>query len=101
VLGEIKEVPDIAIEIVITSGGIDKLEVYRGLEVPEVWFWQDNQFVIYGLQNQTYQQIKRSNLLPELDFSVLTRYVSWTNQTQAVKAYRAAIKESINYKDCL
>jgi hypothetical protein len=30
------QVPDIAIEVVWTSGGIDKLEVYRGLDVPEV-----------------------------------------------------------------
>jgi len=30
--------PDIAIEVIRTSGGIDKLEVYRGPEVPEVWF---------------------------------------------------------------
>jgi len=32
--------PDIAIEVAKTSGGIDKLKVYRGLGVPEVWFWQ-------------------------------------------------------------
>jgi Uma2 family endonuclease len=35
------ERPDIAIEVVWTSGGIDKLAVYRGLGVPEVWFRQD------------------------------------------------------------
>src|SRR5207247_1067652 len=34
------DVPDIAIEVVQTSGGIDKLEVYRGLGVREVWFWR-------------------------------------------------------------
>jgi Uma2 family endonuclease len=34
--GQLKEVPDIAIEVVIKSGGIDKLSVYQGLEVPEV-----------------------------------------------------------------
>jgi hypothetical protein len=33
--------PDIAIEVVWTSGGVDKLEVYRGLGVPEVWVWQN------------------------------------------------------------
>ena len=35
-LGTLAEIPDIAIEIALTSGGIDKLEVYRGLQVPEV-----------------------------------------------------------------
>ncbi|MFM6842180.1 MAG: Uma2 family endonuclease, partial [Dolichospermum sp.] len=39
-----KEVPDLAIEVVVTSGGIDKLEVYKRLAVAEVWFFQNNQF---------------------------------------------------------
>jgi Uma2 family endonuclease len=44
VLGEgEKEVPDIAIEIVL-SHGIDELEVYRGLGVPEVWSFEDGHF---------------------------------------------------------
>ncbi len=35
-----KEIPDIAIEVIITSGGVDKLEKYRRWGVPEVWFYQ-------------------------------------------------------------
>ena len=35
-----KELPDLAIEIVLTSGGVDKLKVYQKLGVKEVWFWQ-------------------------------------------------------------
>lgn len=61
-LSELKEVPDIAIEIVITSDGVDKLEVYRGLGVPEVWFWQDSQFSLYRLGEQRY------NLLTAINF---------------------------------
>ena len=38
-LGGKKELPDIAIEVVITSGNVDKLEIYKGLGVQEVWFW--------------------------------------------------------------
>ena len=33
--------PDLVIEGVWTSGGIDKLEIYRHLQIPEVWFWID------------------------------------------------------------
>ena len=36
-----KQLPDLAIEVVWTSGGIDKLEIYRRLGVGEVWFWRD------------------------------------------------------------
>jgi Uma2 family endonuclease len=40
-----KSVPDIAIEVVVTSGGIDSLEVYKGLKVPEVWFGKITNFL--------------------------------------------------------
>lgn len=32
--------PDLAIEVVWTSGGINKLDVYGALGVREVWFWR-------------------------------------------------------------
>jgi Uma2 family endonuclease len=35
-----KESPDLAIEVIVTSGSIDRLELYRRLGVREVWFWQ-------------------------------------------------------------
>ena len=31
--------PDLAIEVIFTSGGIDKLEAYKRLAISEVWFW--------------------------------------------------------------
>ncbi len=35
-INQLKEFPDLAIEVTLTSGGIDKLAVYKGLEIPEV-----------------------------------------------------------------
>lgn len=94
--GELKEVPDIAIEIVITSGSIDKLAVYQGLGVKEVWFWQNQQFSFYQLQQPiaNYVASDRSGLLPNLDPSLLAKYMGESNQTQAVKAYRNALRQS-------
>nr|WP_278003443.1 Uma2 family endonuclease [Nodosilinea sp. TSF1-S3] len=93
-LGELHEVPDIALEIVITSGGVDKLEVYRGLGVQEVWFWQNQQISIYGLVDPGggYATLERSQLLPWLDVALLANYVDRPSQTQAVKAYRQALR---------
>jgi Uma2 family endonuclease len=87
-LGELGEVPDIAIEIAITSGGIDKLSVYQGLGVTEVWFWQNDQFILYRLQEEAYKQIARSEFLPDLDLVLLSQFVNYDNQTEAVIAYR-------------
>jgi len=44
-----KDYPDLGIEVVFTSGGIDKLEKYRRFNVPEVWFWQNGQLSVYVL----------------------------------------------------
>lgn len=87
-LGELRQVPDIAIEIAITSGGINKLSVYQGLGVTEVWFWQDNQFSLYRLREEEYKKIDQSEFLPDLDLVLLGKFVNYGNQTEAVIAYR-------------
>ncbi len=88
------EIPDIAIEVVWTSGGIDKLEVYRGLGVPEVWFWQDGALRMYSLRDNTYVAISRSGFLPDLDPELIGRFMSGLSQTQAVRAFRKALRTS-------
>ncbi|MDJ0536743.1 MAG: Uma2 family endonuclease [Xenococcaceae cyanobacterium] len=90
-LGELGELPDIAIEIALTSGGIDKLSVYQGLGVKEVWFWQNNQFILYRLREEEYANIDRSEFLPDLDLVLLSKFVNYDNQTEAVIAYRDSL----------
>jgi len=94
-LGELHEVPNIALEIVLTSGGIDKLEVYKGLGVQEVWFWQNQHMRIYGLVDGEigYKSLETSQCLPQLDVALLASYVDRPSQTQAVKAYRQALRD--------
>jgi Uma2 family endonuclease len=74
-IGEKKENPDLAIEVNITSGSIDKLEKYKRFNITEVWFWQDNQFALYRLCDHNYEQISRSEFFPDLDIDLLTRCV--------------------------
>ena len=42
--------PDLALEVVHTHGGLDKLEVYRRLGVREVWFWIDGEISVHALR---------------------------------------------------
>ena len=90
-VGVIKEVPDIAIEVIVWSGGIDRLEVYRGLEVPEVWFWEDGRLTLHQLEGDRYRPAARSRLLPALDLEQLLAFVRPDAQTEAVRAYREAL----------
>jgi Uma2 family endonuclease len=85
-------VPDLAIEVVWTSGGIDKLEVYRGLGVPEVWFWQNSALRIHHLEDDAYVERPRSRLLPDLDPNLIVRFMGYRSQIQAVQGLRAALR---------
>jgi Uma2 family endonuclease len=92
-----KDFPDLAIEVVITSGGINRLELYRRLGVREVWFWQNNNFSIYHLREEIpsqlvptfgYEQITYSELLPDLDMNLLAECVRNPNPLAAAKEFR-------------
>ncbi len=74
-LGEKKENPDLAIEINITSGSIDKLEKYKRFQITEVWFWENNQLSLFRLRNDNYEEISRSELLPELNVNLFATCV--------------------------
>ncbi|MBW4538124.1 MAG: Uma2 family endonuclease [Myxacorys chilensis ATA2-1-KO14] len=93
-IGTEKEFPDIAIEVVKTSGGINKLEVYQGLEVPEVWFWRNNKFSVYCLRGNHYEQMIRSEFLPNLDLELLASFVLNPEPLDAVLQFREAIRAS-------
>ncbi|WP_238559801.1 Uma2 family endonuclease [Planktothrix rubescens] len=87
-----KEIPDLVIEVILTSGGVNKLEIYQRLNVPEVWFWQNNQLSIYGLQNQHYQKIDQSLLLPELDLELLQQFILYPQQLAAIQTFRQQLR---------
>jgi Uma2 family endonuclease len=89
-----RDVPDIAIEVVIKSAGIDKLSIYRGLGVSEVWFWEGGAFHLHGLGPEGYVEISRSKLVPGLDFDLLATLVRRDDQHQAVREFRDRIREA-------
>jgi hypothetical protein len=67
---------------------VNKLDIYQGLGVTEVWQWQNGQFQIYHLRSTGYEVIASSELLPNLDFLLLTRYVKLAAQFDAVMEFR-------------
>ncbi|NJK62997.1 MAG: Uma2 family endonuclease [Synechococcaceae cyanobacterium SM2_3_1] len=96
-LGELKDFPDIAVEIALTTRVVDRFEIYRGLEVREVWVWRNKALVFYSLESpdQPYQVIPRSNILPQLDPELLLPHLEETNQTRAVKVYRSRLRQNV------
>ena len=86
------DVPDIVFEAVVKSGGIEKLDVYAGLGVREVWFWTQGGARIYHLGESGYEQRERSALVPGLDFAALAPFVDAIDQTRAVLAFRDLLR---------
>lgn len=91
-IGTDKDIPDLAIEVIYTSGGVDTLEIYQRLGVGEVWFWQDRQLKIYCLQDNNYQQVIQSELLPGLDLALLAQYVMISDPLEAVIEWRKQVR---------
>ncbi len=93
-IGAITPVPDLALEIVHTNGGIDKLEIYRRLGVGEVWFWIDGRIRVYVLGQDGFHARTLSTALRGVDLDELARLCQASNydrQTETVRAYRRAV----------
>ena len=86
--------PQIAIEVVVSSPLLDKLDVYVGLGVLEVWVWSSSgrELVVHRLAGRRYTAHDRSELLPGLDLSLLAAHVrAGESHTALAKQYRAAL----------
>ncbi|NJK67457.1 MAG: Uma2 family endonuclease [Microcoleus sp. CSU_2_2] len=102
-IGTDKDFPDLVIEVIVTSGSINKLELYRRLKVREVWFWKNDRFSIYCLREEVpvefvsncgYELIQNSELLPELDIDMLTECVKNSHPLAAAKEWRQNLRSN-------
>lgn len=91
--GPLREVPDIALEVVLTSTGIDKLAVYERLGVREVWFWESGAFSLHRLGADGYESVPRSTIIPELDVDLLAMFAREPDQHAAVRAFRDRLRD--------
>ena len=87
------EYPHIVLEVIATNPLLDKLLVYDGLAVPEVWLWRDGAFELYHRRDGgEYDRVERSLYLPELDFAVLARFVTREDQDVALREFAHALR---------
>ena len=91
-IGAAKESPDLAVDVVWTHVGIDKLSVYRGLGVKEVWIWKKEELKAYELRGDAYVEIQQSAMIPGLTPLFIRRFLDCETQTEAVRKLRAALK---------
>jgi Uma2 family endonuclease len=87
------EMPDVVLEVIYASPLLDKLKLYDGLSIPEVWLWKEGAFEIY-LRSQSggYTRSDRSRLLPTIEFSVVAQFVTREDQDVALREFAALVR---------
>ncbi|MEM7697298.1 MAG: Uma2 family endonuclease [Verrucomicrobiota bacterium] len=60
------EFPDIVLEVKVTSGGLDRLDVWAAFSIPEVWIHEKERLRIFLLEGSTYREAPSSRLVPHL-----------------------------------
>lgn len=88
-----KKFPDLVIEVVITSGGLDKLAGYQRMGVSEVWFWEDGVLNLYYLRSNGYEPVRESELLLGFPLEVFKKYVAYHDQYDAVTEFMREIQD--------
>lgn len=62
--------PDLAIEIDISTDSTKKLDIYASIGVPELWFFDGDELVIYQLEQQNYKIAPDSAIFPNLNLEM-------------------------------
>jgi Uma2 family endonuclease len=92
-----RRLPDLAIEIVFSSGGINQLEAYKRLKIKEVWFWEDGLLEVYHLRGEgntlDYEKVSSSEEVKGIDLDLLLRCINMVNHVDAVKTFQQALQK--------
>ena len=87
--------PDLAIEVMWKSGGLDKLEIYRGLAIPEVWVIRKGVITVHVLEGDTYTTVPRSQAFPKLDLKLVMELVRERSTGSAIRKMTAWAQEQL------
>jgi len=96
-IGTEKEIPDIVIEVIVTSGTINRTELFKPKRIPEIWFWESNEIKIFSFTEAgEYVEVNRSRFFPDLDPALLLDYIAMPDQYDAVFEFQQFIRNQTN-----
>jgi len=84
--------PDLVIEVEITSPLVNKIPIYAGLGVPEIWVTDGLGLRILRLAAGKYRATEQSQVLPPLTASVLSEFLA-QSRTMTTLAWRKIVRE--------
>ncbi|MGO9272053.1 MAG: Uma2 family endonuclease [Terriglobia bacterium] len=84
--------PDLVIEVEITSPLVNKISIYAGLGVPEIWVTDGLGVRVLRLAGRKYRATEQSRVLPPLTASVLSEFLAQT-KTMKTLAWRKMVRD--------
>jgi Uma2 family endonuclease len=91
--------PDLATEVDITHSSLDRMAIYAGLRIPEVWRFDGESLLVYRLTaDGKYRLCKRSPTFPYLPLDEVLRFLRESDQmdeTTLVQLFRRWVREHI------
>lgn len=88
--------PDLALEVVVSHGDVNKMAIYAALGVPEVWYWEDGDLQAYGLEEGRYVLRETSRNMPMLrvkDFEQFLDPYQALDESAWINTFRAWVRE--------
>jgi Uma2 family endonuclease len=89
--------PDLVVEVDITSSSTRRLEIYKALQVPEVWQYRARSLEIKQLQDGNYVTCEFSSAFPMVSGADLQRFIEEGNEADddnaVVRSLRSWIRE--------
>lgn len=77
-----------------TSGSINKLEIYRKLNVREVWIWRRSELTAYGLRDESYEPLSESGVMPSINLGQIAAVLDLPTASDAIDAYRDLLRKA-------
>ena len=91
---ENKEIPDLAIEVALTSGGINKLSFYGKFNVREIWIWRKGTLTAYVRNPEGgYTASNESTVLPGLSLADIEACVALEYTSDAIAEFEKRLGE--------
>jgi len=76
----------------VSRGSVDKLEVYRGLGIREIWLFEAGAHTVLTLRDTGYVKIPSSEVIPEVDLARIVTYAMRSDQHVAPREFRDELR---------
>lgn len=90
--------PDLVIEVDLTHSAINKFLIYAGLQVPEIWCYQDGKLQIYLLTPTGYQESQTSLAFKSFPVKQIVQFMQLSphqGENARMKEFRKWVRENI------